>query len=344
MSIVDKETLLNDLDKLLKASENETKIIEIKNIFVKTKLNPLYGELAKLPNDQKGPFGKAINEVKIESAALVDKYLEEKKMNEDSKQHVVDSDISISTSNFVRGALSPITLVIKDILSYFQSLNFTIQSGEEVMESKYNFDNLNIPDTHPTREPSETFYSAKKGISLRTQNTASSAQFIENNKDDEIRIANFGYVYRNDDDDQTHSHQFNQVDFIWVKKGLNAKNLKWVINGLVKKLYGQQTKTRYRLSNFPFTEPSFEVDATCPFCQGKGCTRCKGSGWIELLGSGIMREEVLKSAHIAGKNAIAFGIGIERVAMIKYGIHDIRDIYNNDFRFLKQFINEDIKA
>jgi phenylalanyl-tRNA synthetase alpha chain len=116
-----------------------------------------------------------------------------------------------------------------------------------------------------------------------------------------------------------------------------------VINDLVKKLYGSQTKTRFRLSNFPFTEPSFEVDATCPFCNGKGCTRCKQSGWIELLGAGVIHDVVLKKAHIKGKNGIAFGIGVERVAMLKYGISDLRDFYTNDFRFIQQFASETTK-
>jgi phenylalanyl-tRNA synthetase alpha chain len=212
MQNIDKNALLSELEVELKNATNETKLIEIKNIFIKNKLSPLYGQLVKLPNEQKSIFGKTINEIKIESNALVEKYLAEAKSLAEAKAHIVDYDISINTSNFNKGSLSPITLVFKEILAYFQSLNFTIQSGEEVMSPKYNFDNLNIPLTHPTREMSETFYTQTS--SLRTQNTASSVHFIENNQADEIRIANFGYVYRNDEDDATHSHQFNQVDFI----------------------------------------------------------------------------------------------------------------------------------
>ncbi|MDR2829067.1 MAG: hypothetical protein LBV48_00510, partial [Mycoplasmataceae bacterium] len=180
MENIDKIHILLELENELKNASNETKLIEIKNIFIKNKLSPLYGELIKLPNDQKSVFGKTINEIKIESNALVEKYLIEMRSIAEAKAHIVDYDITINTSNFTKGSLSPITLVFKEILAYFQSLNFTIQSGEEILSPKYNFDNLNIPSTHPTRETSETFYT--KTSSLRTQLTASSAQFIENNQ------------------------------------------------------------------------------------------------------------------------------------------------------------------
>jgi phenylalanyl-tRNA synthetase alpha chain len=202
------ETLIADLDK----TNNETQIIEVRNSFLNKQISPLYKSLVSLSNEEKSKAGQIINELKNDVIEITNSYLKKMKDEADSKQHVVNYDILIDTSDLSRGALNPITLIFKDILSYFQSLNFTIQSGEEIMDTKYNFDNLNIPKTHPTRETSETFYTKDK--SLRTQNTASSAKFIDNNSDEEIRIANFGYVYRNDEDDQTHSHQFNQIDFI----------------------------------------------------------------------------------------------------------------------------------
>jgi phenylalanyl-tRNA synthetase alpha chain len=210
--MIDKKTLIEKLLNELKKANNETQIIEIRNSFFNTNISPLYKELTSLPNDQKAENGKIINEIKVEATEIVSQYIKKQKDEQDAKQHVVDYDISIDTTDLSCGALNPISLVFKDILSYFQSLNFTIQSGEEIMDQKYNFDNLNIPKTHPTRETSETFYTKDK--SLRTQNTASSAEFIDKNPNNEIRIANFGYVYRNDEDDQTHSHQFNQIDFI----------------------------------------------------------------------------------------------------------------------------------
>jgi phenylalanyl-tRNA synthetase alpha chain len=205
--------VINELKEDLGKAINETQVIEIKNHYLKVKLNPLYGELKNMPANEKGPFGKDINDFKLRINEVCDEKFNSVKLENEKKNHKVDYDITVETSNFNKGSLSPITLVFNQILEYFEMLNFTIQSGEEVMSSKYNFDNLNIPATHPTREPSETFYVSDK-VSLRTQNTASSAQYIENNFDDEIRIANFGYVYRNDDDDSTHSHQFNQIDFI----------------------------------------------------------------------------------------------------------------------------------
>jgi phenylalanyl-tRNA synthetase alpha chain len=208
-----KNVLIDELKNLLKNAKNETQAIEIKNIFNKTKLNPLYAKLKEKADKEKNIFGKLINEIKIESNEIIEQKINYFKSLEEKNNHIVNYDISINTTNLEKGALNPISLVIQDILGYFESLNFTIQSGEEVMSIKYNFDNLNIPLTHPTREASETFYT-DDGWSLRTQNTASSAQFMDNNQDEEIKVANFGYVYRNDEDDATHSHQFNQVDFI----------------------------------------------------------------------------------------------------------------------------------
>jgi phenylalanyl-tRNA synthetase alpha chain len=224
MNTIDISLLINELMDTLEKASNATQVTEYKNIFVKNNLTPLYDQLKTLPGNEKGALGKIINEFKEAIQVVYDEYLKIIKINEDAKQHVVDYDITVNSTKLQKGAVNPLSLVFREILSYFQSLNFTIQSGEEVMDPKYNFDNLNIPETHPTRETSETFYT--KTQSLRTQLTASSAQFIENNQDKEIRIANFGYVYRNDELDATHSPQFNQVDFIWVKEGLNVKNLK----------------------------------------------------------------------------------------------------------------------
>jgi phenylalanyl-tRNA synthetase alpha chain len=212
MKAIDIPLLINELKANFDKAINATQVTECHNIFVKTNLTPLYDELKTLPATEKGTLGKIINEFKNAIQVAYEECLNKIKIDEDVKQHVVDYDITINSTNLQKGAISPISLIFKEILSYFQGLNFTIQSGEEVMDPKYNFDNLNIPTTHPTRETSETFYT--KTQSLRTQNTASSAQFIENNQDKEIRIANFGYVYRNDELDATHSPQFNQVDFI----------------------------------------------------------------------------------------------------------------------------------
>jgi phenylalanyl-tRNA synthetase alpha chain len=207
--------LISSLDKELGECINDTKIIEARNIFINKNVTPLYQKIKTIPNDQKAEFGKQLNELKATIEEHVNKYLQEHLLQKEKTDHVVNYDILAQTSDFTKGSVSPITLVFRQILGYFESLNFTIQSGEEVMQSKYNFDHLNVPETHPTRETSETFYvKSDKSASLRTQNTASSAAFIDNFKGDELRVCNFGYTYRNDDDDPTHTHQFNQIDFI----------------------------------------------------------------------------------------------------------------------------------
>ena len=173
---------------------------------------------------------------------------------------------------------------------------------------------------------------------LRAHTTASTAeQILLNNKSTDLRVLSVGNVYRNDDDDLSHSHQFNQIDVIWVKDGLTVANLKWLMSSLLKHLYGQDVKIRYRMSFFPFTEPSIEADIECPTCHGKGCSLCKKSGWLEIFGAGMLHQNVLKKANVNCKTAIAAGFGIDRLAMIKYGINDIRYLYTNDFRFSNQF-------
>ena len=172
---------------------------------------------------------------------------------------------------------------------------------------------------------------------LRAHNTAISAEAMHKNKNaKDLRVLTWGNVYRNDDDALTHSHQFTQLDIVWVKEGLTVANLKWILTSFLQYRYGKDVKLRFRLSYFIFTEPSIEVDVECPRCHGKGCSMCKGSGYIEVLGSGMWNQNVLKAAGFKTTTGFAAGIGIERLAMIKYGITDIRDLYNNDFRFLKQ--------
>jgi phenylalanyl-tRNA synthetase alpha chain len=213
MAQINRDSIISELNNSLDVPLNETQIIEIRNSFTKKYLNPLYVELKNLPNEQKGQLGKEINELKIQINEIIDNKILNVKAISDSANHEVNYDISIETSNFQNGSFNPITMVIDQIAEYFTRLNFTIQSGEEVVNIKYGFDNLNVPISHPSRATSETFYVGEDTI-LRSQNTSSSAQFIDGNPGKDIRIMNYGYVYRNDDDDASHSHQFNQIDFV----------------------------------------------------------------------------------------------------------------------------------
>lgn len=331
------KNLISDFQEILNESKDEKKLYELKNLFIKDKITPLYNELKTIPNEQKKEFGIKLNTLKDEINKIFDNKIKEIKINYINN---ISSEFDpLINVDFVKtGGLNPVQHVINDIVSFFSKYGFEIIDGEEVIETKYNFDNLNINEGHPARDEKDTFY-INENLLLRTHCTSVSAKKIENNESNEIKMISFGNVYRKDDDDATHSHQFNQVDMIWVRKDFNLSNAKWIIEEFLKYIFGtNDLKTRYRLSYFPFTEPSFEVDMSCIKCLGKGCNVCKQTGWIEILGAGIFHKNVIKKANI-NEDMVGFaaGVGIDRIAMLKYGIKDIRLIYNNDFRLLDKF-------
>ena len=332
---------IEELELLFKNSHDLNELFINKNKFTKKYIAPLYSQLKNANNDEKIKIGKLANDLKNKVNEMFDHYKDLIENRTNNLSHKLMADLCIDTANFSKGSLNPITYICNEIISFFRKYDFKIVNGNEVEQIKYNFDNLNFSEEHPGRQTSETFYINDK-LMLRAHTTASTAeQLVKNNKSKDIRVISFGNVYRNDDDDASHSHQFTQIDLVWVKKGLSVGTLKWFINSLLKYLYGPNTKTRYRLSFFPFTEPSMEVDVKCPICHGKGCNLCKKTGWIEILGAGMLHQNVLKKSGINDiKTGIAAGVGIERLAMIKFGISDIRDIYTNNFAILKQFSNK----
>ncbi|WEK83095.1 MAG: phenylalanine--tRNA ligase subunit alpha [Mycoplasma sp.] len=336
----DYQALLSQFSNELTNIKTATEAIIAKNKFVNTHLAPLYNELKTVSKDQKAKFGAEINQFKNQINTLFDRFyteLENRILNQD---HETKADLNIDSVIINKGALNPLTLMANEIISFFRQLDFQIETGNEVTKVAYNFDYLNIPLDHPGRQTSETFY-FNQDLMLRAHNTAVTAELMhQNNKSKDLRILTYGNVYRNDDDDLSHSHQFNQIDLVWVKEGLSVSNLKWLINSLLQHLYGNDVEVRYRLSYFPFTEPSMEVDVRCPSCHGKGCSLCKKSGWLEILGAGMLHKKVLSDAGFEINTAIAAGIGIDRLAMIKYKISDIRQLYTNDFKFLTQFAKE----
>lgn len=333
---LDINIIINELTRQLNDVQSEAKTIEIKNIFYHKYIDPLREKLSFASINQKKEVGILINATKKSIDDIVNNHLSKIIVANENKQHVVNYDLSIDTYKSTSGSLNPLTLITNDIIDFFVKMNFKIVSGTEVVPIKYNFDYLNINKNHPARTPQESFYIDDKNM-LRVHCTAVTAMILENNKEEDIRVVTFGNVYRNDEDDATHSHQFNQVDIVWVKEGINLRNLKWLLTKLLKHLFGNDTRLRFRLSHFPFTEPSFEVDISCFKCKGQGCNICKHSGWIEILGAGMLHPNVLKAANINIRNGIAAGLGIDRIAMLKYGISDIRDLYSNDFRILEQF-------
>lgn len=333
--INNREQLIVEFKTLLSQQTNVPKLIENKNIFFKKNVANLYTQLKALPPEQRRDAGLEINAFNEELTKL----FEEKKAWLDKANELsnnkVSYDINVDTYNLAKGSKTILSIIYEQIIEYFRSLNFQIVDGDEVTTIENNMDRLNIDKSHPARDPKDTFYIDAARM-LRTHCTSTTAEAIHD-QDHEIKVLSYGNVYRNDDDDLTHSHQFSQVDIVWVKNNLSINHLKSVIDGLIKHIFGEKVQTRYRLSYFPFTEPSFEVDVSCFNCGGKGCPMCKQSGWIEILGAGMLHKKVLDAANIKKVNSgLAAGIGIERIAMLKYGIKDIRDIYNNDFRLSNQ--------
>ena len=290
-----------------------------------------------VPNEQKPEIGKYVNTARDTITDLISKKLNElqqKAMN--AKMMKEQIDITYDEKNLNRGSLHPCTLVIDEVLDIFTGMGFTVGNGPELEMDKFNFQLLNIPKDHPSRDMQDTFY-AGEDLLLRTQTSAVQARTMINTQPP-IKLVCPGKVYR-PDYDATHSPMFQQIEGLVVDKHVTLCDLKGLLELFAQKLFNEKTKVRFRPSYFPFTEPSVEVDVTCSVCHGVGCRICKGTGWIEILGAGVVNPKVLDSCGIDSTkySGLAFGLGVERIAMIKYGIPDIRILFENDARFLKSF-------
>ncbi len=246
-------------------------------------------------------------------------------------------DVTMPGKKAAKGGLHPLNVVLEDIIDIFQSMGFDIVDGPEVETDYYNFQALNVPEDHPARDMQDTFYMAEN-LLLRTQTSAAQARTMEERKPP-IRIICPGRVYRADEVDATHSPVFHQIEGLVIDKGITMCDLKGVLEQFAQEIYGEETKVRFRPSFFPFTEPSVEVDVTCSECGGKGCRVCKGAGWIEILGAGMVHPNVLRMGGIDPDvyTGFAFGIGLDRLTTTRYKISDIRLLFENDVRFLEQF-------
>ena len=245
-------------------------------------------------------------------------------------------DITVPSSSSEVGTLHPVNLVIDELLALCVGLGYEMAEGPEIETDYYNFQALNVPLDHPARDMQDTFFINPQFL-LRTQTSPVQVRVMEHKKPP-IKIISPGTVYRVDSD-ATHTPMFHQIEGLVVDKNISMRDLKGMLSLIAKTLFGENTVTRLRPSFFPFTEPSVEVDATCPSCHGKGCSLCKGTGWLEILGAGMVNPKVLENCGIDSSvySGFAFGLGVERIAMIKYGIPDIRMLFENDLRFLKQF-------
>ena len=285
---------------------------------------------------QKADFGKKVNELKSWAVDYFDSLDERMKQKElQSRYESEKIDITLPSTHRQVGCLHPVTQVRNQLIDVFSGMGFTIYEGSEIENDYYNFTALNTPKDHPARDMQDTFYLSPEFL-LRTQTSSGQIHVMEKQKPP-IKILSPGKVFRSDDD-ATHSPMFSQVEGLVVDKGITLGDLQGMLDVFVKKIYGDDTRTRLRPSYFPFTEPSVEVDVSCFECGGKGCNFCKHTGWIEVLGAGIVNRKVLENCGIDPDvySGLAFGIGIERTAMLKYGINNIKQLFESDIRVLSQ--------
>ncbi len=290
-----------------------------------------------IPADKRSEFGKMVNNLKEEITLMFNQKEEEiksKELEEKLKEEAVD--ITMPAKKQKSGSLHPLNIVKNKIFDAFCGMGFEVFEGPEIDTDYYCFQALNIPKDHPARDMQDTFY-ITDNILLRPHTSPGQVRTMEK-KQPPIKILSPGRVYRADDD-ASHSPMFHQIEGLVVDKGVSLCDLKGLLDEFVKIMFDSDTKTRFRPSYFPFTEPSVEVDVTCCKCHGKGCSLCKGTGWIEILGAGIVNKKVLEMSGIDSNvySGLAFGLGIERITMIKYGISDIRTLFENNVKFLKQF-------
>lgn len=329
----------------LKAKAEIEKISSMKFMNdVKAKFIGKNGEITALlrgmkdiPADLRASFGKRVNDLKEEVSSLfVNKENELKALELADKFDKEAIDITLPGKKPIVGALHPLNIVKNKIIDAFTGMGFEIFEGPEIDSDYYCFQALNIPKDHPARDMQDTFY-INDNILLRPHTSPGQVRTMENKKPP-IKILSPGRVYRADDD-ASHSPMFHQIEGLVVDKGVSLCDLKGLLDEFVKVIFDGETKTRFRPSYFPFTEPSVEVDVTCCKCGGKGCSLCKGTGWIEILGAGVVNKKVLEMSGIDSSvySGLAFGLGIERITMIKYGISDIRTLFENNTAFLDQF-------
>lgn len=312
------------------------------------KVTELSKMMKDIPNEQKKEFGMLVNSVRtLVTDTLDNKKVELEKKALDEKLASEKIDITMPSKKVKRGSKHPMTRIEEKFEDLFSSMGYTVYSGPEIESDENCFQKLNLPKGHAARDAQDTFYLKDEfeNYLLRSQTSTAQVRAMEENTDKgPLRIVCPGKVYRRDED-ATHSHQFMQIEGLVIDEDVSMADLKGTLELFCKKILGDKTNVRFRPSYFPFTEPSVEVDVTCFKCGGKGCSLCKSTGWIEVLGAGMVHPNVLEmSGYDSTKyQGFAFGTGMDRFAMFKYGIPDIRTIYQNDIRFLKQFDRKDDK-
>lgn len=320
------------------ASLQELDAVRVKYLGKKGELTAVLKTMGKLSPEERPKVGQMANEVREVITAGIDRRNELlKAAQQELKLKAEAIDVTLPGTKVEIGHRHPLSIVLDEVKEIFLGMGFEVVGGPEVEWDYYNFEALNIPKDHPARDTQDTFYITENML-LRTQTSGVQIRTMENKKPP-IRMIAPGRVFRSDAVDATHSPLFHQIEGMAIDEGITMGDLKGTLETFAKKLYGEQTKIRLRPHHFPFTEPSCEIDVSCFKCGGCGCSMCKGEGWIEILGGGMVHPKVLRTGGIDPEkySGFAFGVGLERIAMFRFGLDDMRLLYENDVRFLDQF-------
>lgn len=337
------EEILNSLEEEVKQAKtnNELNEIRIKYLSKKGTISLLTSKIATLPVEERKEFGSKLNELKNKATLIIEEKKNKIDTEELNKKLESESiDITLPSIKIPVGAPNILEKIVEEIEDVLMSMGYDVVDGPEIEEDKFNFELLNIPKGHPARDAQDTFYIKDEEILLRSQTSPVQARtMLEGKGVTPIRMICPGKTFRRDDDDATHSHQFMQIEGLLVDKNVSLSDLKGTIDFIVKKIFGDDCKTRFRPSYYQFTEPSVETDISCFNCHGKGCNICKNTGWITVAGAGIVHPNVLKNCGYDPNEwtGFAFGFGAERLAMLKYGINDIRVFYTTNLKETKLF-------
>lgn len=325
--------LKKDLETKLESAKKEADILNIKSEYVgkKSEISSILASLKDMSIEDKKKYGSLINNTKKEMENMINEKIEN-----------IGNDVEITFDDTLdydieTGSLHPVTIIAHEITDILKRMGFTVVSGPEMESEYYNFEALNVPKDHPARDMQDTYF-LDNGMLLRTQTSDNQIHAMEN-FGAPLRICAPGRVFRNEDLDANHENTFYQIEGMVIDEGITIENLLYVMQNLLKEVFKKEVKVRLRPGFFPFTEPSYEMDMSCLICGGKGCPTCKNSGWIEMVGSGMVHPSVLKAGGIDPEKytGFAFGFGLTRLAMMRYKINDIRVLNSGDIRYLKEF-------
>jgi phenylalanyl-tRNA synthetase alpha chain len=329
------ESLLKEVENLSANTPQEAEDIRIKYLGKKGLITNLFNDFKHVPNEEKKQFGQLLNQLKTKAQETIGQ-LKEATANADTSSAKEAIDYSLPV-NDLQGARHPLSIVRNEIIEIFKRIGFVVSEGPEIEDDWHNFSALNFPEEHPARDMQDTFFISDKEA-LRTHTSSVQVRVMENNEPP-IRTISPGRVYRNEAISARAHCIFHQVEGLYIDENVSFADLKQTLLHFAKEMFGEKAEIRLRPSYFPFTEPSAEVDVSCNICAGKGCNICKYTGFVEILGCGMVDPNVLENCGIDSKkySGFAFGMGIERITMLKYQINDLRLFFENDVRFLKQF-------